>query len=47
LDGTPPATLPIVRAEIGIPTINRETARRLGISLTPELTSGVTLVPTD
>jgi ABC-type uncharacterized transport system substrate-binding protein len=47
LDGTSPAALPITRAKLGIPTINRETARRLGISLTPELTSGVTLVPTD
>jgi ABC-type uncharacterized transport system substrate-binding protein len=47
LDGTSPAALPIMRAKLGIPTINRETARRLGIELTPELTSGVTLVPAD
>jgi ABC-type uncharacterized transport system substrate-binding protein len=45
LRGTPPSALPITRTKLGINMINRDTARRLGISLTGDVTQDVTIVP--
>jgi ABC-type uncharacterized transport system substrate-binding protein len=45
LGGTSPGTLPITKTKLGVRMVNRDTARKLGISLTDELTSGVTTVP--
>ena len=44
LAGTSPSTLPITRAKLGTPMINRDTAGRLGIILPPDLTVEVTVV---
>jgi ABC-type uncharacterized transport system substrate-binding protein len=45
LQGVRPGTLPITRTKLGIPMINGDTARRLGIALSPHATEGVMIVP--
>ncbi len=47
LAGTPPAALPVSRARLGTPMINRDTARRLGIVLPLEATAEARIVPED
>lgn len=47
LKGASPSTLPVTRTNLGIPMINRNTAHRLGISLTNEMTRNVRVVPED
>ncbi len=45
--GATPAALPITRAKLGTAMINRETAGRLGVTLTPDVTAEVSIVPED
>jgi len=45
LQGTPIDSLPVIRADIGTKMINRETAKRLGISLPSSMVASVKTVP--
>jgi ABC-type uncharacterized transport system substrate-binding protein len=45
LTGTPPSSLPVVKPSRGIKMINRDTARRLGISLAEGAVGDVLIVP--
>jgi len=45
LRGTPIASLPVIKAHVGLRMVNRETAERLNLTLGDEVTRGARLVP--
>ena len=47
LAGTPPSSLPVIKPKQGIPMINCDTARRLGIAVASKISSDLILVSKD